>query len=1538
MKKILEKKFFKLKAKSNFFISWLYYIVFLSNINTIIFSECEYDYPIKKNGGNCIAGGCSDSEFETGVCTIENEIISIQWLNNRIKYSENSINYAAIATTPKGNLICSASYFSSSNKKYYFGLKSNGRPFFLENGIETVFSETDSDKPRNEGNIYGINLANDDKEYIIGFGNNRVYVEIYDFQDNNNIIIYKRDGATFFKTEYNPFQRAAIFNLKNSPDYYIISIIAQAPSSNGKKSFYIMKLLFTSLDITGYSPIIASDRKDSADIKMSSCFETGNNYIFCFYLDNSDNYVAIVYDSTITEKKSSSIASNMAHSSSVFYKCVHFTGEAGAFLYYNEFTDIEIQFKKYESDNIENYFNSQPIISITNNNIYNNQTKLNDMIKLDEKKFCFIVVSLDCKQMNIFIINNYLDEKIKIRHYKINIHNLYIFRITDELKITLYNNLIAMASTDRLDNNVLSSYVTIFSYPNSEDFSLDITDNLITSWKAIINFYEQQKIENNIFGYIFAGVKIIDISQGYKLTSVQNRSEIIINDNDFLYNNDSAELEVTKDVNIGVNGRITYAIALTEPAYEIFNEYTVGIIDTFCGGNQCNDEKNYFKNNLYIGRHSYFDIIINPDRITTNCEDIENCAVCVKNTLSCITCKYLYRISDESKKICLNEGVPAEIETTILNIPTTIITTEPIIKTTILNIPTTIITTEPIIKTTIITTEQKMQTTILNIPTTIITTEPIIETTIVSTPTTIIATEPKMQTTILNIPTTIFTTVPKIQSTILNNPTTIITTEPKIQTTILNIPTTIINTIGSIIETTILKISTTIINIDNSNKNNQSECSNEEIIRNKCSGEITIEQAEEIKSEILNENYTKENTIIRTKNVVIQLSKLEDQQNEEQNISNIDLGECEDKLKKAYNIPKEESLIIYKTDIKKEGYLSTYVAFEVYDPFSLEKLNVSICNGLDISINVPVEMDSNIEYLYKSLDDYGYNLFNKTDTFYNDICSKFTTANGTDILLSDRKKDMYAVSQTENNSICQNGCLISSYNISTKKAKCDCPMKNITTKPLTNVSIENQFDIKIIEETFFNSLSNSNFRVLKCYMLVFDVPGMTKNIGLIIMSVVFFIFIILAIIFTIKSQKQIQNYIKFILHLKNSNNPVNLKRKSFNKIKRKLSAKIKPIKSSKNIKSKATNLEKLNILSKKGKSKSKKRPTESPPKKKVVHKSSKILNRDVKKVQNKRLNHALSNRPINNNILLNVQVIKPKIQKKRNTIYSPNNKHLSAKMNRKISMKSSGILASESNTRKSLNNNSRSLFKQNEKSNKEKFDPKEFRLLNDYEINNLEYIYAIKVDNRSYCQYYWSLLRQKQIVIFPLCQPKDYNIVAVKISLFFISFSLYFTINGFFFNDSSMHILYKNNGDYGLIDRLPQMIYSTLVSTVVNMILKKLSLSERNILEIKEEKEYLRALEKSKNIESTLKLKFVLFFIISFLLMMFFWYFISCFCAVFTNTQIILIKDTLISFGLSMIYPFGYNLLPGIFRIPALRKKDSNKECIYKFGQVLSLI
>ena len=62
------------------------------------------------------------------------------------------------------------------------------------------------------------------------------------------------------------------------------------------------------------------------------------------------------------------------------------------------------------------------------------------------------------------------------------------------------------------------------------------------------------------------------------------------------------------------------------------------------------------------------------------------------------------------------------------------------------------------------------------------------------------------------------------------------------------------------------------------------------------------------------------------------------------------------------------------------------------------------------------------------------------------------------------------------------------------------------------------------------------------------------------------------------------------------------------------------------------------------------------------------------------------------------------------------------------------------------------------------------------------------------------------------------------------------------------------------------------------------------------------------------------------------------FGAVYKNTQYHLLKDTLISFGLSMLYPFGIYLLPGLFRIPALADPNKKRECLYKFSKLLQIL
>ena len=137
---------------------------------------------------------------------------------------------------------------------------------------------------------------------------------------------------------------------------------------------------------------------------------------------------------------------------------------------------------------------------------------------------------------------------------------------------------------------------------------------------------------------------------------------------------------------------------------------------------------------------------------------------------------------------------------------------------------------------------------------------------------------------------------------------------------------------------------------------------------------------------------------------------------------------------------------------------------------------------------------------------------------------------------------------------------------------------------------------------------------------------------------------------------------------------------------------------------------------------------------------------------------------------------------------------------------------------------------------------------------------------------------------------------------------MFCTVNALFFNDSTVHQIYEDGGVFNFIYQIPQIIYSSIISAVLNTILKALALSEKTILEIKHENKKNSLAQKVPEILKCLFYKFIAFFIISFLFLLFFWYYLACFCAVYTNTQLYLLKDSVISFGLSMIYPFGIYL------------------------------
>ena len=288
--------------------------------------------------------------------------------------------------------------------------------------------------------------------------------------------------------------------------------------------------------------------------------------------------------------------------------------------------------------------------------------------------------------------------------------------------------------------------------------------------------------------------------------------------------------------------------------------------------------------------------------------------------------------------------------------------------------------------------------------------------------------------------------------------------------------------------------------------------------------------------------------------------------------------------------------------------------------------------------------------------------------------------------------------------------------------------------------------------------------------------------------------------------------------------------------------------------------------------------------------------------------------------------------KKKNTIREKNNNPL------KKTKKSNGNSFKKNIKKNNNKNNKKTNLKTDKKETTQQFEQQIQFKKNDYELNTLSYEEAIIKDQRTYSLYYLSLIRTKQPIIVTFFTKNDYNSRLIKIILFISNFSIFCFVNALFFNDSTMHQIYEDEGQFNFIYQIPQIIYSTIISSVIKLIITKLSLTEDSIIEIKGEKNTELITYKFNKFKKKLIVKMFLFFIMNFLFLIAFWYYLSCFCAVYKNTQIHFVKDTLISFGISLLYPFIINLIPGMLRIPALKSKKEQRTCLYSLSKVIQII
>ena len=644
-----------------------------------------------------------------------------------------------------------------------------------------------------------------------------------------------------------------------------------------------------------------------------------------------------------------------------------------------------------------------------------------------------------------------------------------------------------------------------------------------------------------------------------------------------------------------------------------------------------------------------------------------------------------------------------------------------------------------------------------------------------------------------------------------------------------------------------------------SNEDNKEILNKDEIIK-KIKDDIINHRIEPLLLNVTQGN--KEDLSIKEDNVLYQITTTENQNNNTyNNISTIKLGKCEEILRTKYNISSNLSLIIFKIDYYMEGLLIPIIGYEVYEPINKTKLNLSYCEESSISYNIPVTIDENNLFKYNPNSDY-----------YNDKCNSYTTENGTDIILNDRKEDF----KENNMSLCENLCDYMGYDKDTKKALCEC---GIRYKEFVLSEIDKETDL--LSNNFTEDNTKSNLGTMKCYDVLFSKEGLLTNIGSYILLLIILIHMISTIIFYKCGYYFLENNIKNIIKKKKKEKPSKSSKKVINEIRTK-----------------------TNNISKKPKSE------------KII---LKVKNNKKKKSKNKNKANPIKKNKNKKNVVIN-QV----------NININNNNNNNSKSFNKLKLKDTDIFSPKS--KKSP------IIKKLNKSNKDKKSNKNNKILSmnkfsDFELNIMDYNDALFFDKRTYCQYYFSLLKNKHPIVFTFFSNKDYNSLIIKICLFSLSFAIYYSLNAIFFNYSIIHIIYKDGGRYNLYYLFPIIIYAFLISYYINIIIKFFTLSERNLIELKNQKSIKQMNSLVPKILRCLIIKYITYFVLSIVFLTFFWYYISSFGAVFQNSQVYLIKNTFISFTLGLYYPLLIYLLPGIFRRLSLRAK--NRNIMYTISNIL---
>ena len=638
------------------------------NINTENF-ECPREYPLLINNKK----ECALEIYNEAKHIISNKIIKTQWLNKRIQIGEEQCWFIRMDFSSKGDLIMETNEYNKNvaiNTRYFYGIKSNGRPFFY-NSINNKFEEKIAIEANTnffnyESQLIKIKLVNDDeKDYYLSCSFTECSLEIADFYNNKIVGISQK--AVFGKYYWST-KLFSILELKNEKNVYLFCFIALNIS---KHYVFLQKIKFYKSDLSkenSYEKIKYTESNSeyaASQSKIISCHELSVfNIIQCFYINIEKYYVLSLFDEDSLNLIKTFIIdnTNLVFDDGIdwdyFFQSILIKDNVSVLGYILDPNSnlIYIQIKminKYKEYVLENYFLKNKKIIINKEKKYdvNSFYFISHLKKLNEDKFCLITTSKNNFDIYITIFDFYAfrNTNLIIRYYHIPL-KLYDLREFQFILSVNFNGFLGLVFTNqKLTWNPAIHYFSIFSYINSRDSELITLD--LTTTLQLNDYINGTDIENNLFGVELYGIKIIKLPKNIGIYYFSRNKNNLIYENDILEPNDIiifiydyTELKKGKIYTIEMAG------AVKEPPYEEFNKYPE-YIEYF--GKQT--QESFYKQKILIGKTCFYNFTILDSLTGINDNSCKaNCKLCY-NTF-CIKCVDNYYIKEDTNN-CIIKSI-----------------------------------------------------------------------------------------------------------------------------------------------------------------------------------------------------------------------------------------------------------------------------------------------------------------------------------------------------------------------------------------------------------------------------------------------------------------------------------------------------------------------------------------------------------------------------------------------------------------------------------------------------------------------------------------------------------------------------------------------------------------------------------------------------------------------------------------------------------------------------------------------------------------